>query len=84
MQTVRKKVIDTFWINKCRKEVCKCFETLNGKDTVTIKDVNLHKECFNCAKINDIIKVRLPSGAMVVDQPSMYKSKNDPSYPPLL
>ena len=77
MFRVRKKVFDTYLINRCKRDVCKCIVSLREKESVTVKEVVQHRECFNCDKINRGIKKREMKKVIVT-------LKEDRTYPPLL
>ena len=75
MLRVSKRVFDTYVINRCKRDVCKCIDSLQKEESITVRDTNLHRECFNCDKINRVIKKR---ETMIITIPE------DRNYPPLL
>lgn len=77
MFQVRKRVFDTYLINRCKRDVCKCIAALNKKETITVKEAVQQRECFNCDTINRTIKQREMKKVIVT-------LKEDRSYPPLL
>lgn len=77
MLQASKRVFDTYLINRCKRDVCKCMDSLEKKKTITVRDTNIHRECFNCDKINRDIKKR-ETRKVIITLPE------DRDYPPLL
>lgn len=77
MLRLRKRVFDTFWINKCKRDSCKCIDLLKEKETLTVKEVTKHQECFNCDINNRGLKKKEMKRVVIT-------LKDDRTYPPLL
>lgn len=78
MFRIRKRVFDTYWVKKCNRNICKCIVSLKDKESISIKEVQRHRDCYNCDIINRTINNK--------ERQSLILKLNeaDRSYPPLL
>ena len=53
MFRIRKRVFDTYWVKKCNRNICKCIVSLKDKESISIKEVQRHRDCYNCDIINN-------------------------------
>lgn len=75
MFRIRKRVLDTVWIKQCKRDACKCVESMKDKKTISVRDTNMYRDCFNS---NTIQKVLERQNSMTIHK------RDDRSYPPLL
>ena len=75
MLSLTKKIVDKIVINKCKRDVCKCYNRMKiKKDSLTLHDTKVYHECFNCEINQNATKIQ----NLITDV------TNDRDYPPLL
>ncbi len=56
MKYIMKRVYQYVSISKCSRDMCKCYEVLQSKNTLLVNEFTRYKECKDSRKIDDIIK----------------------------
>lgn len=74
MSTLTKKIIDKIVIKKCKRDFCKCYNSMiKHQDSLTLDETVRYRKCFKY-NFNQIIKT----------ENLILSASKDRDYPPLL